>query len=202
MGLKPWQDLGMLLFLVLKHFQDPFMRFALFVALLLAVPAAAFLDMGDAETQLLASICEAASLADENFLYNAAANQRAEKMGQDVSEVNVMALYTELARRSVAEDALARRALTMAMLRGDKRAKEAKQLAYADKLADSAIKRMDEDDAGAREELEKLAAKGNARARNYLGMDKPSATSGVRSSTAEAVTAAPMNVSASAEKIN
>ena len=90
---------------------------------------AAFLNLGKVETALLASICEAATLADENFLYAPAENKRADKVVQGVVEVSVMGLYTELAKRTVVDDHDASHALTMAILRGDKRAKEAKQQA-------------------------------------------------------------------------
>lgn len=164
---------------------------------------AAFLNLGKVETALLASICEAATLADENFLYAPAENKRADKVVQGVVEVSVMGLYTELAKRTVVDDHDASHALTMAILRGDKRAKEAKQQAFRDKLADSIIERMNNGHLEAKAELEALAAKGNDKARNYLCLNKPVAAAAEISGTASAaVTAAPAAVTPSAAPAN
>ena len=135
-----------------------------------------FLNLGQADSKLLAAICEAATINDENFPYNLAENHRADKVTQGVAEVNMMALYTELAKRCVSGDDDARRALTMSILRGDRRAREAKTLAFQDKLADTLLERITDGDQGAREELEKLAAKGNAKAKSYLEMNRPPTT--------------------------
>jgi hypothetical protein len=133
---------------------------------------AAVLDLGKAETKLLASIAEATGNEDEKFLYNLEENQRSDHGGRSVAEVDVVALYAELATRAVNDDAEARKALGMAQLRGDKRAVDAKQQAFDDKLASSVIKRIENGDQGAKADLEKLALKGNDKARAYLGLDK------------------------------
>jgi hypothetical protein len=133
---------------------------------------AAVLDLGKAETKLLAAIAEATGNEDDKFLYNLEENQRSEHGGRSVAEVEVSALYAELAKRAVSDDADARKALGMAQLRGDKRAVEAKQQAFDDKLAASVIKRIENGDQGAKSDLQKLALKGNDKARAYLGLDK------------------------------
>lgn len=135
-------------------------------------PTAAVLDYAQAETRLLAKISEHVKSGDDKVLHNLEENTPAEEAGAGVAEVEVTALYAELAKR-VDNDKEARQALTLAVVRGDKRAKLAKDLAYEDKQAASFIKRAENGDGGAKAELERLASKGNAKARLYLGLDKP-----------------------------
>jgi hypothetical protein len=129
------------------------------------------LDLSKASSSLLAKISETLKKEDEKILYNVEDNAAAEKPGPGVNEVEALALYAELAKRTLAEDKEARQALTLAALRGDKRAIEAKNEAFAEKIAGSLIKRYENGDGGAKDELMKLALKGNARARAYLKLD-------------------------------
>ncbi len=64
----------------------------------------------------------------------------------------------------------------MALFKDSDRAKEAKDQAYDDKLADTVIAQLEGGRERARMDLQALAEKGNRKARLYLGMDKPAAT--------------------------
>ena len=87
--------------------------------------------------------------------------------------MDVTALYAELAHRlAYQEDKDARQALNLAELRRDARAKEARDLAFEDKLADATIAQIEAGKPKAQEELERLAGLGNRRARQHLGLDK------------------------------
>ncbi|HTA17573.1 MAG TPA: hypothetical protein VK786_07495, partial [bacterium] len=95
-------------------------------------------------------------------------------------------------RRALSEDKDARQALTLAILRGDNRAKDARTQAYEDRLAESLIKRINNGDKGAKDELTKQAMSGNEKARLYLGLDKPEASAdSISASAAVAVTLTP-----------
>jgi hypothetical protein len=137
-----------------------------------AVSATA-LDLAKAETRLLAKISETLAPDEDSILFNVADNAPAAKAGPDVNSIDAAALYAELAKRTIAEDKDARQALGLAALRGDKRAIEAKQEAFEARLAAALIKRYDNGDKGAKDELMKQALKGNKAARLYLGLDKP-----------------------------
>jgi hypothetical protein len=90
------------------------------------------------------------------------------------ARVDATALFTELAHRfAYQDDKDARAALGLAIMKKDARAKEAKDLAYESKLADSVIAQLEGGDAKAKAQLQALAKKGNARARQYLKMDLP-----------------------------
>jgi hypothetical protein len=138
-----------------------------------AVTNSAKLDLAKAETRLLAKISASMALTQDKVLFNLEDNAPTDKAGIGVDEVDVAGLYTELAKRAIAEDKDARQALTLAILRGDSRAKEAKNKAYENRLAESLIKRIDNGDKGAKDELMKQALAGNEKARLYLGLDKP-----------------------------
>lgn len=138
-----------------------------------ALTPSAALDLSKAETRLLAKISETIGMDQDKVLFNIEENAPADKAGPGVNEVNVPALYLELARRAVAEEKEARQALSLAIVRGDKRAKDAKNEAYEERLADRLIKRISNGDAGAKDELMKLALAGNKNARMFLGLDKP-----------------------------
>lgn len=137
-----------------------------------AVSATA-LDLAKAETRLLAKISETLAPDQDSILFNIADNAPAAKAGPDVNSIDAGALYAELAKRTVADDKDARQALGLAALRGDKRAIEAKQEAFEERLAAALIKRFNNGDKGAKDELMKQALKGNKAARLYLGLDKP-----------------------------
>lgn len=130
------------------------------------------LDLSRAETRLLAKISETLKPDQDSILYSVQDNAPTDKPGEGVVEVDVLALYAELAKRTVAEDKDARQALVLAALRGDKRANDAKEEAYEDRIAESLIKRIENGDKGAKDELMKFALHGNMRARDYLGLDK------------------------------
>jgi hypothetical protein len=130
------------------------------------------LDLAKAETRLLAKISETLKPDQDDILYSVQDNAPTDKPGEGVVEVDVLALYAELAKRTVAEDKDARQALVLAALRGDKRANDAKEEAYEDRIAESLIKRIENGDQGAKDELMKFALHGNMRARDYLGLDK------------------------------
>lgn len=107
--------------------------------------------------------------------------------------VDAEALFAELALRLARqEDKDARAALGMAIMKKDSRAKEAKDLAYEDKLADSVIAQLATGGAKAEAELKALAAKGNRRARQHLGLDTPP----------PAAVAAPESVTPTAEPLS
>ena len=142
-----------------------------------AVTSTAALDLALAETRLLAKISETLTPEQDKILFNVEDNSAAAKPGPGVNEVDALALYAELAKRTVAEDKDALQALRAAALRGDKRAIDAKQDAYEERLANSLIKRIENGDKGAKNDLTAQALKGNRKARLYLGMDKPVAVS-------------------------
>lgn len=142
-----------------------------------ALTTTAALDLNQAETRLLAKITESINPEADSIFFNLEENAAAEKPGIGVNEVNAIALYAELAKRAIAEEAAARQALSLAILRGDTRAKAAKNEAFENRIAESLIKRFDNGDKGAKDELMKQALKGNKKARTYLGLDKPIAVS-------------------------
>jgi len=140
-----------------------------------AVPVSpsAALDLAKAETRLLAKISESLGSVQEKILFNVEENAPAEKPGNGVCEVEAHALYLELARRAVAEEKEARQALSLAIVKGDQRAQDAKTEAFEERLASSLIKRIENGDKGAKDDLMKQALSGNKNARLYLGLDKP-----------------------------
>jgi hypothetical protein len=148
-----------------------------------ALTATVVLDLGQADTGLLARIADALKPDQESVFYNVADDAPASVSGAGVSTIDAGALYAELGKRAVAEDKEARQALAMATLRGDPRASAAKEEAFEERVADSLIERIENGDKGAKDELTKEALKGNSKARAYLGLDHAPVAVGIPEAT-------------------
>ena len=93
-----------------------------------ASTGSAKLDLSQADTLLLAKISKNIALSQDSFLFNVEEHAPADKPGVGVDEVAVMDLYKELARRAKVDEKEARQALALAILRGDARAKNARDM--------------------------------------------------------------------------
>lgn len=120
----------------------------------------------------LAKLAKALGSDEDSVWMDPETHEVVESSSDGAARVDAVALYGELAQRMAqADDKDARAALSLAILKKDPRAKEAKDLAYEAKLADSLIALADKGDAKAKAQLQGLALKGNRRARQYLGLD-------------------------------
>lgn len=155
-------------------------------------------DLKPLSSTVLAKLAAALGPEQEAVWLDAESGEAADADAAGVARVDAMALYGELAWRLARhDDKDARAALGLALMKKDSRAKEAKDLAFEDKLADSVIAQLPTGGAKAEAELKALAAKGNRRARQHLGLDTPPPAAAPEpvSGTAQAATptAAPVN---------
>jgi hypothetical protein len=135
-----------------------------------AASQAVITDLRPLSTTVLAELAAAVGVDQDSVFYDAESGEVVAAGGSG-ARVDAVALYGELARRTIREeDKDARAALGLAVLK-DPRAKEAKDLAFEAKQADAVIAQLESGDKKAKAQLEGLAKKGNARARAYLGMD-------------------------------
>jgi hypothetical protein len=132
-------------------------------------------DLSKLGSETLASIAGGVDRDQVEVFYDAEQKQPLAEAGPGAWRVDVLELYAELAKRMINDptDKPARQALSLALYKGDERAKEAKDLAYDDKVALTVIKQLEGGRERSRMELQVLAEKGNRRARLYLGLDKP-----------------------------
>lgn len=131
-------------------------------------------DLKPVSSTVLAKLSNALTNASNELYYDAEHGEILKDNAPGAWRVDATALYAELAHRlAYAEDKDARQALNLADLRHDDRAKDARALAFEDKLADATIAQLEAGKPKAKAELERLAGQGNRRARQYLGMDKP-----------------------------
>lgn len=160
------------------------------------VATPAHLDLAQAETKLLSKIAEAADKDAGAVLFNLEEAVAVEKKGAGVAEVKADELFLELAKRHLNGDRAAGKALALADAKGDLRVRGAKSLAFEDKAANSFIKRLENGDKAAKAEIEKLASKGNRRAREFLGLDKVKAEAAPLTSTPKVEAPAPVSPAA------
>lgn len=146
-------------------------------------------DLRPISSTVLAKLANALTNDASELYFDAEQGEVLKDSAAGAWRVDATALYAELAHRlAYAEDKDALQALNFADLRRDERAKEARELAYEDKLADATIALLEAGKPKAKAELERLAAKGNRRARQYLGLDKlPEAVGPVAASPTAAV---------------
>lgn len=155
---------------------------------------AALTDLKPLSSTVLAALAAALGPDQEAVWLDAESGEAVDADASGAARVDAVALYAELAFRLVRhEDKDARAALGMAIMKKDARAKEAKDLAFEDKLADAVIAQLEKGEPKAKAELDALAAKGNRRARQYLKLDAPppSAAPETLSPTAQPQTLSP-----------
>lgn len=158
-----------------------------------AASQAAVTDLRPLSSTVLAKLAGALGVDQDSISMDPESGEVVENGG---SRVDAVALFGELARRLARdEDKDARAALALSIMKKDARAKEAKDLAFEAKLADSVIAQLEGGDKKAKAQLEALAKKGNARARAYLGLDgaPPSVAPAPLSGSAAALPAAAPN---------
>jgi hypothetical protein len=159
-------------------------------------------DLATIDSDTLATLSDSVDRDSDQIFFDPAAKLSLAEAQAGAWQIQVTALYYELAKRTLndAKDKSARQALALALFKDPDRAKDAKDLAYDDKLADAVIAQVEAKKPKARMDLQALAEKGNRKARAYLGLDKPfprtdaSADSGTAaaSATAGALVPAPM----------
>ena len=150
-------------------------------------------DLSKASSKTLAKAAGLMPKDEESILFDEDLGEVVPVASSSAWLVSAEALFSELAMRSLADDKVARQALTLSIMKGDERGKDAKRQAYEDKLAQNLIKLADKGDAKSKAELEKLAGNGNRKARLYLGLDKaPTATAPVAAPQAVSAAAAPV----------
>jgi hypothetical protein len=161
-------------------------------------------DLLKLDSETLASLANGIDSETQELLFDPKTKQSLSEAMPGAWKVSVDALYYELARRTLADnkDKAARQSFALALFKDAERAKNAKDLAFEDHSADVVIAQLEGGRASARMDLQKLAEKGNRKARLYLGMDKPQvreeagALSG--SAQAQSTTAAAVGTSSSA----
>lgn len=135
---------------------------------------AALTDLKPLSSTTLAALAAALGPDQESVWLDPESGEAVDADASGAARVDAGALFAELALRLARhEDKDARAALGMAIMKKDARAKEAKDLAFEDKLADAVIAQLEAGAPKAKAELEALAAKGNRRARQYLQLDAP-----------------------------
>jgi hypothetical protein len=171
-----------------------------------AASQATVADLRPISSTVLAKLAGALGVDQDSISMDPESGEVVENGG---ARVDAVALFGELARRLARdEDKDARAALALSIMKKDARAKEAKDLVFEAKLADSVIAQLEGGDKKAKAQLEALAKKGNARARAYLGLDgvPPSlapvplsaSAAAVPLTTPNAVTATPVPVNPAA----
>lgn len=129
-------------------------------------------DLKPISSTVLARLAAALSSEQDAVWLDAESGDAVVNASEGASRVDAVALYGELARRLAQDDDKdARAALSLAILKKDSRAKDAKDQAFEDKLADSVIAQVTQGDLKAKAQLQSLAQKGNRRARQFLGLD-------------------------------
>lgn len=129
-------------------------------------------DLKPISSTVLARLAAALSSEQDAVWLDPESGDAVVNASEGAARVDAVALYGELARRLAQDDDKdARAALSLAILKKDPRAKEAKDLAFEDKLADSVIAQVAKGDLKAKAQLQALAQKGNRRARQFLGLD-------------------------------
>jgi hypothetical protein len=154
-------------------------------------------DLGTIDSDTLATLSDSVDRDSDQIFFDPAAKLSLAEAQAGAWQIQVSALYYELAKRTLndAKDKSARQALALALFKDPDRAKDAKDLAYDDKLADAVIAEVEAKKPKARMDLQALAEKGNRKARAYLGLDKPfpradaSADSSVAAASPTAATA-------------
>jgi hypothetical protein len=132
-------------------------------------------DLLKLDSETLASLANGIDSETQELLFDPKTKQSLSEAMPGAWKVSVDALYYELARRTLADnkDKAARQSFALALFKDAERAKNAKDLAFEDHSADVVIAQLEGGRASARMDLQKLAEKGNRKARLYLGMDKP-----------------------------
>jgi hypothetical protein len=164
-------------------------------------------DLGSIDSDTLATLSDSVDRDSDQIFFDPSAKLSLAEAQAGAWQIQVSALYYELAKRTLndAKDKSARQALALALFKDPDRAKDAKDLAFDDKLADAVIAQVEAKKPKARMDLQALAEKGNRKARAYLGLDKPfpradanGDTGTVAASTTPAATTAPAPVAAPA----
>ena len=157
-------------------------------------------DLKPLSSAVLAKLAAALATDADAVWFDAESGEAVDASSTSAARVDAEALFGELAYRLVRkEDKDARAALGLAIMKKDARAKEAKDLAFEDKLADSVIAQIEAGSKTAPAELKKLADKGNRRARQHLGLDTPPALSEPAAPQPVTAPAAPTAASPSAK---
>jgi hypothetical protein len=158
-------------------------------------------DLLKLDSETLAAMAGGIDNDTQDVYFDPKAKQPLNEAMPGAWRVGVDPLYYELARRTLADnkDKAARQCFSLALVKDPERAKYAKDLAFDDHSADVVIAQLEGGRASARMDLQKLAEKGNRKARLYLGMDKPLTreTATASTSTAKALSGTANAVAAS-----
>jgi hypothetical protein len=148
-------------------------------------------DLSKLDSETLASLAGGVDSDTQTLFFDPKTKQGLSEAMPGAWRVSVDSLYYELARRNQADnkDKPVRQAFALALFKDPERAKDAKDLAFDDYSAEVVIGQLEGGRASARMDLQKLAEKGNRKARLYLGLDKPVARETATALTGTAVAA-------------
>jgi hypothetical protein len=134
-------------------------------------------DLAKLDSETLATLAGAVDPDTQQLLYDPKAKQVLSGAMPGAWAVDVDPLYYELARRTLLDnkDKDARQSFALALFKDPERTKQAKDLAFDDHSAELVIAQLEGGRQEARIDLQRLAEKGNRKARLYLGLDKPMA---------------------------